>query len=100
MKEKETEKERLQVVVHYVAAGEPFKDHVDPNETVGQLKIRVLAAFGLTEGQNPEGNMATYTLYHDKTPLENMSLTLGSLAGDKKVLQLKLSQQITQGYRS
>jgi hypothetical protein len=89
--------EKLQVVVHYVAAGEPFKDHVDPNETVGQLKTRVLAAFGLTEGQNPEGNMATYTLFHDKTPLENMSQTLGSLAGDKQVLQLKLSQQITQG---
>ncbi len=91
------EKEKLHVVVHYMAAGEPFKDEVDPNETVGQLKSRVLAAFGLTEGQNPADNVATYTLYHDKTPLENMSQTLGSIAGDKKILQLKLSQQITQG---
>ncbi len=89
--------QKLQVVVHYMAAGEPFKDDVDPNETVGQLKARVLAAFGLTEGQNPAGSVATYTLYHDKMPLENMSQTLGSIAGDKKVLQLKLSQQITQG---
>ncbi len=89
--------QKLQVVVHYMAAGEPFKDEVDPNETVGQLKSRALTAFGLTEGQNPTGNVATYTLYHDKTPLENMSQTLGSIAGDKKVLQLKLSQQITQG---
>ena len=88
---------KLQVVVHFSAAGKPFKDDVDRNETVGEFKPRVLAAFGLHEGQGSDGSSVVYTLYHDKTPLENPNQTLGEIAGDKKVLQLKLSQQITQG---
>ena len=87
----------LQVVVHYVAAEHPFKEDATPHETVGQLKKRVLAAFGLTEGQTPDGNTVTSTLYHDKTPLENMNQPLSELAGHQHVLQLKLVQQITQG---
>jgi hypothetical protein len=87
----------LKVVVHYVAAEQPFKEDATPGETVGQLKSRVLAAFGLTEGQTPDGNIVSYTLYHHKTPLENMNQTLGELAGHQHVLQLKLVQQITQG---
>lgn len=92
-----SQNDKLHVVVHYVAAGEPFKEHVDGNETVGQLKQRVLVAFGLTEGQATGGSIATYTLYNDKTPLEDPNQTLSSLAGDKKVLQIKLTQQLTQG---
>jgi hypothetical protein len=88
---------KLEVVVHYVAAEHPFKEDAPPEETVGQLKMQVLAAFGLTEGQMPDGNTVTYTLYHGKTPLENMGQTLGELAGHQHVLQLKLIQQITQG---
>ena len=88
---------KLQVVVHYPAAEEPFKDDAERSETIGQLKPRVLTAFGLVEGQTPDGNIVTYTLYHHKTPLENPNQTLGDLAGDQKVLQLKLSQHITQG---
>jgi hypothetical protein len=87
----------LHVVVHYVAAEQPFKEDAPPEETVGQLKKQVLAAFGLTEGQAPDGNTVTYTLYQGKTPLENMDQTLGDLAGHQHVLQLKLVQQITQG---
>ncbi|MCI0464149.1 MAG: hypothetical protein L0Z62_45020 [Gemmataceae bacterium] len=89
---------KLQVVVHYMAAEHPFKEDVTPDETVGQLKQRVLTAFGLSEGQTPDGNIVTYTLYHGKTPLENPSQTLGELAGHQHVLQLKLVQQITQGW--
>ncbi len=89
---------KLRVTVHYVAAGEPFKDdNADRSETVGHLKQRVLVYFGLTEGQTPDGNNAIYTLYHQKTPLENLNQTIGELAGEQKVLQLKLSQQIIQG---
>lgn len=88
----------LKVVVHYVAAEEPFKDHhADRNETVGQLKQRVLTEFGLTEGQTPDGNITTYTLFHHKKAVENMGQTLGELAGDENTLQLRLVQQITQG---
>ncbi len=88
---------KLQVVVHFSAAGKPFKDEVDRSETVGQFKTKVLKAFGLHEGQGPDGAITIYTLYHDKVPLENPNQTLGEIAGDKKILQLKLSQQITQG---
>lgn len=89
--------DKLHVVVHYPAAEEPFKDEAERTETVGQLKVRVLSAFGLVEGQLPDGNIAAYTLYDHKTPLENLNQTLGEIAGEQKVLQLKLSQQITQG---
>lgn len=98
MTQEEKKNDGLHVVVHYAAASMPFKDNeADHNETVGQLKSRVLKVFGLSEGQTPEGNTATYTLYHDKIPLENLNQTLGAVAGDKKVLQLNLSQQLTQG---
>ena len=88
----------LHVVVHYAAAEEPFQDkHAKGIETVGQLKTRVLSAFGLTEGQGPDNTIISYTLHHGKATLENLDQTLGDIAGDQKVLQLKLSQQITQG---
>jgi len=90
--------ETLRLTVHYPAAGEPFKDeNADRTETVGHLKARVLSEFGLVEGSNSDGNQVTYWLFHEKTRLEDLNQTLGSLAGEKKVLQLKLSQQITQG---
>jgi hypothetical protein len=89
---------KLKVTVHYPPSEEPFKDNdADPSETVGQLKSRVLTAFGLTEGQGPDGSTITYTLYDKKQPLENLGQTLGDVSGGQKVLQLKLSQQITQG---
>jgi hypothetical protein len=88
----------LHVVVHYPAAEEPFQDKdATRTETVGQLKGRVLTAFGLTEGQGPDNTIISYTLHHGKVILENLDQTLGEVAGDHKVLQLKLSQQITQG---
>jgi hypothetical protein len=88
----------VRVVVHYIAAVEPFKDaHADRSETVGQLKARVLDVFGLTEGPTPEGSTVSYTLYHHKTPLENLQQALGDLAGEHHELELKLVQQITQG---
>jgi hypothetical protein len=88
---------RLQVIVTYVAAERAFKDDAEPGETVGQLKARVLTAFGLSEGQDAGGNTVTYTLYHGKTPLENLNQTLSDVAGHAHALAMKLDQQITQG---
>jgi len=88
---------KIEVTVHYPPAEEPFKEEADPSETVGQLKAKVLEAFGLKEGQTPDGNAITYILYDKKQPLEDQGQTLGDLSGHQKVLQLKLSQQITQG---
>ena len=88
----------LKVIVHYAAAKQPYEqDQVNGNETVGTLKTTVLNAFGLKEGQHADGNTYTYTLFHQKTPLENLSETLGQVANDKHTLDLKLSQFITQG---
>jgi hypothetical protein len=93
-----TAKTELRVIVHFPAAAQPFKDdNADRAETIGHLKSRVLAAFGLVEGQTADGNVLAFTLYHDKQPLEDPNTTLGTVAGDEKTLQLKLAQQLTQG---
>lgn len=90
--------ETLKVIVHYIAAAKPYEqDHVSRHETLGALKLNVLNTFGLKEGQHSDGNTYTYTLYDHKTPLENLAETLGRVAGDKHTLELKLSQQVTQG---
>lgn len=88
---------QLNVVVHFVAAERPFKDDRDRHETVGALKSVVLDFFGVKEGQSSDGNSYSFTLFHDRTPLEDPQQQLGALAGDKHVLQLKLAQQVTQG---
>jgi len=87
----------VKVVVTYPAAAKPFETDAERSETVGQLKAAVLKAFGLTEGQLPGGNVASYTLYNDKTPLENLNETLGEIAGHREALHFKLAQQIVQG---
>lgn len=88
----------LNVTVTYVAAKEPFKQKdVTRSETVNTLKAEVLKAFGLVEGPGTDGKTFTYTLFHGKTPLENLNQTLGDVAGDKHELELKLTQQVTQG---
>lgn len=92
------DEETLKVIVHYAAAANPYEqDHASRQETVGTLKASVLNAFGLTEGQRADGNTYTYTLYNHKTPLESLNETLGQVAGEKHTLELKLSQQVTQG---
>ena len=89
----------LNLTVTYPAASEPFHDKdASPAEVLGSLKERVLAAFGLVEGPSPDGQtVTTFTLYRGKDPLEDLSVTLGTVAGHAHALALKLSQQITQG---
>jgi len=90
--------ERLKVVVHYAAAAKPFKDDdVDRNETVGHFKTRVLDAFGLADGAAQDGKQVVYFLQRGDQRLEDGNQTLGSVAGDKRELQLNLVQQLTQG---
>ena len=89
--------DEVRVTVHYMGAVKPFEQDFARSSTVGEVKAATLNGFGLAEGTNAEGNTVTYTLYEKKEPMENLSITVGQLAGDQKVLQLKLSQQITQG---
>lgn len=94
-----TKTDTLNVTVRYAAAPKPFQDHdATRQESLQGLKTRVLAAFGLAEGQStPDGNSVTYKLYDGKTELTDMSATLGALAGQARALELKLSQHIQQG---
>ena len=88
---------KLKVTVHYPAAKHPYEeDDAHLTETVGTLKTKVLHFFGLSEGEH-DGKTFIYTLYHHKTPLEDLTETIGKIAGGDDKLLLKLSQQVTQG---
>lgn len=87
----------INVVVHYVPAPEPFHDaHASPSETFAQLKTRVLAAFGLVEGQMPDGNSKIFEFYSGKEKVSNLDQPIGALANGH-ALQLKLAEQIIFG---
>jgi hypothetical protein len=89
--------EKLKVTVHYPAAKHPYEqEDAHRTETVGDLKKKVLDYFHLTEGQH-DGKTFVYTLYHHKTPLEDLNETIGKIAGADDKLVLKLSQQVIQG---
>lgn len=92
-----TEHEKVHVIVHYAAAEKAYREDAPRSQTVGELKTLVLKAFGLSEGTGPGGTNVVYTLYYEKRALENLTETLGQIAGDKEGLELKLVQQITQG---
>ena len=86
------------VTVTYVAAPKPFdQEDVARSESLGTVKHEALQFFHLTEGTSPDGTATTYTLYHDKKPLENLNETLGDVAGHADALHLKLVQEIKQG---
>jgi hypothetical protein len=88
----------LNLSVTYPAAREPFHDHqASRDEPLGNLKGRVLVALGLEEGTSPDGTVTSYWLYHGKQALEDMTQTLGAIAGAAHALHLKLAQQIVQG---
>src|SRR5262249_22239182 len=89
--------ETLNVTVTYPAVGKPFHDpNANRGETLQSLKGRVLTAFGLKEGDEG-GNQVTYVFFKGKDRLDDLSVTLGTLAGNAQALALKLSQQIVQG---
>ena len=88
----------LDIVVAYPAARDDLKQtDVGRQETLAQLKTRVLIAFELTEGKSPDGSVTSYIFYHEKQKLEDLNRTLGQIAGPEKVLRLKLAQQIVYG---
>lgn len=90
--------EDIHVKVVYAPASEPFNQpHASPVETIGRLKAAVLDFFKLDESTRPDGSVATYTLYHEKRPLEDMAQTIGAVAGAERQLRLKLAEQIVQG---
>ncbi len=90
-------RKEIKVTVRYPAAAKPFKDNnAAIDETVGELKVRVLRAFGLDAG----GDAVSYQLFHGRAALDE-TRTLGSIEANEgdadRELQLKFAQQITQG---
>lgn len=97
MNTKHGETKTLEVNVRYPAAAKPFVDpKANPQETLASLKARVLDAFHLKETQD-QNQSILYFLYHEDVKLEDLSQTLGQIAGDKHALKFKLVQQIIQG---
>lgn len=93
-----SEHDKIDVTVVYPAARDDLKQSgVKREETLGQLKARVLVAFELTEGTGPDGTVTKYLFYHDKTKLDDLNQTLGHVAGEKHELRLKLAQEIVYG---
>lgn len=87
----------LNVTVTYPAAGQPFhEEEGQASETLGSLKARVLDFFGLSEGEEG-GQRISYFLFKGKEKLTDLSVSLGSLAGEAGALHLKLVQHIEQG---
>lgn len=82
----------IKVTVHYIAAAKPYKADLPPTETLASLKTEVLKYFELVESSTK-----TYKLFHHKTELNNLSETIGQVAGDKKELSLNLEEFIIQG---
>lgn len=87
----------IKVIVHYPPAKEPFKHEFAATQSVADVKSVVLKAFGLTEGQDAQGNTVMYPLYFEKRELTDPQEPIGKLAGEAEAINLKLTQHITQG---
>jgi hypothetical protein len=84
---------KLTLQVEYPVKQDELKEHdVSREETIGSVKSRVLTAFGLTEGVDEHGQLLTYTLFHHHSALTDPAVTLGSVAGDKDELRLRLDR--------
>jgi len=85
--------EFLVLHVRYLGSHRPFiDDGASRNETLAELKPRVLDFFKLAES---DGKTYSFVLHHD--PLTDMSKSLGQLAEGRHELKLKLVEQFEQG---
>lgn len=90
-------KNSLVVKVRYLAARRPFVDpQAQPEETLANLKPRVLAFFELVEGA-VNGGTKIYQFVHENEVLTNLNVTLESIADGKHEVDLMLIEQFEQG---
>ncbi len=83
--------------VRYLASPKPFVDpKAEPATTLALLKPKMLAHFGLTEG-DANGGRKEYAFAAHGVIQSNLSITLGELAHGKHELELKLLEQFIQG---
>lgn len=88
----------LDLRVRYIAVKHPFVDPAAPaQETLAQLKPKVLAFFKLTEGPVPGGRTKVYEFAHDGHVLIDLNETLASVARGHHELHLDLLERFEQG---
>jgi hypothetical protein len=89
---------QIEVEVRYPAAEEPFEAEFSPNTLLAQIRSAAMTAFGLTEGQLPDGSTVSYPLYFHKERQDDLTRTLAQvILGDANEAEFRLAQQVTQG---
>ncbi len=87
----------VDVTVRYIGARRSFEDRsASPKETLAELKVRVLAFFGLVEGP-ANGGTKVYVFSHNKEVLADLAETIGELANGQHDLKLDLLERFEQG---
>ncbi len=87
----------IAVKVRYIAARKPYVDSQAPaEETLAELKPRVLEFFGLSEGA-VDGGTKTYCFALNGIVQTNLTAELGTLAEGKHELKLDLIERFEQG---
>lgn len=87
----------LVVKVRYLAARQQFVDpKAQANETLAELKPRVLAFFELSEGA-VNGGTKIYQFVHGTQVQTDLNVTLGSIGDRNRDLELMLIEQFEQG---
>lgn len=90
-------KDSLVVKVRYIAAKKQFVDpQASEQETLAELKPRVLSFFGLVEG-SVDGGTKTYQYVLNGVVLTDLSATLGSHAKGKHEIDFDLVERFEQG---
>lgn len=92
-----TDHKKVALKVRYIAARQPFVDtHASMEETLAQLKPRVLSFFGLSEGA-VDGGTKSYSFALDNVIQTNLEAKLGVLADSHPNLKLDLIERFEQG---
>lgn len=89
--------ETVSVRVRYLGARRPFEEPKEPvNETLAELKPRVLDFFKLKEGP-ANGGTKFYVFTLDDVVLTDLNARLGTLAKGHHELKLDLLERFEQG---
>lgn len=90
--------DEIKLSVTFIGAKKPFESRIPPATTVGAIKEAALNEFDLAEGPTPDGkDQITFSLFDGKTKLEDLSQSIGAVAGQARSVHLKLVKKIIQG---
>ncbi len=85
---------KLSIEVSYAPTKDELKDHdAKRTEPLADLKKRVLSAFSLEEGVNERGELVEFAFFKGNRGLEDLTATVGDIAGDAHELSLRLVRE-------